>query len=198
MFPVPLLGEIERVVSGVVQAGWAGAMGYRLTPGTRTASDYVFFRKLAQPDAPAADLVQEMASMLFTSASAGQDFADAMLRLEAWWRGRAPTDLLEASRLLERSLESCHPQDRPLVEPAAHWTDLLFYLSNFINRVDSAAGEGEREALWQSLAENLYRRMRGKETFRAFTSEQVWTVRAQQMIGQRARWWIRWLRETAP
>ena|GEM_PF-993031 len=195
MFPVPLLAEIDRTVADVIEKGWAGAMGYRLTPTTRTASDYVFFRKLAQPGAPSADLVQEMGSALFVSGSAGDDFADAVLRLEDWWRERLPADLLQASRLLGRSLESCHPQDRPLVEPAAHWAEVLFYLSNFMYRIDTASDEGERDALWRALAENLYRRMRGKEAFRAFTADQVWATRAQEMIGQRARWWIRWLRE---
>lgn len=197
LFPVPLLSEIDGVVARIVEGGWAGAIGYRLTPATRVASDYVFFRKLAQPGTPAADLIHEMGSMLFASPSAGEDFTEANLRLEEWWRERAPADLLQASRLLERSLESCHPQDRPLVEPAAHWADVLFYLANFMYRLDSASNEGERDALWRSLADNLYRRMRGKETFRAFTADQVWAVRAQEMIGQRARWWIRWLRETA-
>jgi len=181
ILPQPKLTQIENAISSSRESAHAGVIAYRLTPYTQFVSDWVFFRKLLFPNIPTREILELFATKIFPDESAREQFPQAILQLDEWWRRREIAALQNATEILNSLRVPLAPfikQD--LIENLADATKILFAL----------AEEPDDDVV--SKIQSLMNEM---PIFQAYTYDNLWEqTRARAFIEQRIRWWLEYLK----
>ncbi len=162
-------------------------MAYRMMPFAQYVADYVLFRKSWDPNLDASAVLVDLAAEWGIGSAERPKFVKAIGALDAWDERRDLAALHEADELLaglagekasSEYLIDLHDQTAVLAAIGEFWS-------------------AHKEAIARpdfypppELVKQVYQLMLGRRMFEAYTVHQHWELRAQEMIGQRLRWWL--------
>lgn len=177
ILPQPKFQEIDETVHAGMERGSAGMMGYRLTPYTQFVSDWVFYRKLHNPNKPIQEAVEELGHAVYPQNGRVSDFSRALLLLDKWWRRRNMADLRESTRLLDETRTTAPTSTRHLADA----TQILLMLAEYV----------EKKEPLEELVPKVQEKMNRMPIFQGFTLDQIWQrSRARVFTTPRIEWWV--------
>jgi hypothetical protein len=178
ILPRTFFDRVEKAVRRAGELG-VGLLAYRLTPFTQFHTDWLFFRRMLEPDRPRRGILEDLAAFLGVDTR----YVDALEALDRWWDG--PKTEAELATLRGAVLG--------LREVAPHRPEYLAHVSTaagvLLLLAESGVATGWR--VTDELVDRVQARMEQDSTFTSFTHEQLWNrMRARPFIRQRLDWWL--------
>jgi hypothetical protein len=187
VFPRVKLRRIESQLQQSVDHKHDGVMAYRTMPFCQYVADYALFRKCWDPKLDLDNVMTELAAEWGIRPSERPRFVKAVRDLDAWWEEKNVAALKEADSLFQELAA-----DAPCSEFLVDQRDLVAVLAMMGNFWSHHKVDVTRKDFYPpaDLVKQTYDLMLGRRIFEAYTVHQHWEVRAQEMIGQRLRWWL--------
>ena len=162
-------------------------MAYRMMPFSQYVADYALFRKCWDPKLDLDKVMTELAAEWGIQPSERPRFVKAVRDLDAWWEEKNVAALKEADSLFQELAAGAYCSE--FLVDQRDLVAVLAVMGNFWSnhKVDVTRKDFYPPA---DLVKQTYNLMLGRRIFEAYTVHQHWEVRAQEMIGQRLRWWL--------
>jgi len=186
IWPQPRFKQVLNTVQAVREAGGAGVMGYRLTPYTQFASDYVLLQAGSKERLDLAQALRALALHLLPGPRQSTN-RDNLVR--AIWHLDNALDYGKANALHQASKQLA------LLRPPFP-TRFPLALQQVTSVFSQMARLGRKEKKPEAVARELLATMEGYEYFQAYTYDKVWpNTRAYDLLIPRVRWWLAFLEE---
>ena len=186
VFPRVKLRRIEQQVRESIKRGHQGITDYRMMPFAQFPADFVLFRKCWDPDLDMESILDELGAEYGLEAEDRPKFSQALRDLDAFWEA-SDFDALAAGY---DALQSLRPSSRNV-----YFLDLCDLVA-ILNLLAGYLKENREQVAEPSfyppadLVEETRLKMTGPRIFEAYTANQHWIARSDEVIGQRIRWWL--------
>ena len=187
VFPRPKLKSISQQIEESRKYGDIGLMDYRIMPSTQFVADYVFSRKIWNPDLGTHEILKELGSELCQNLNNVDIFVKAIESLEDWWN----TGQFHCLNMCTKSLEKlAEKENNHRIKIIRDCMVILRIMVKYLKENPEF-----KNNIPDELVDTLWNEMKDREIFRAYTIDRHWVRVAKETISQRVKWWLNQIRE---